>query len=49
MKHARILPGQVHITYPAWNAHALFEGYKRSVDGREYGRPGGVSRNDGHP
>lgn len=34
---SRIRAGQVHINYPAWNAHAPFGGYKRSGNGREYG------------
>ena len=33
----RIRTGQVHINYPAWDAHAPFGGYKRSGNGREYG------------
>ncbi|SOZ16108.1 3-succinoylsemialdehyde-pyridine dehydrogenase [Cupriavidus taiwanensis] len=37
---ARIRAGQVHIDYPAWNAHAPFGGYKRSGNGREYGLEG---------
>ena len=37
---ARIRAGQVHINYPAWNAHAPFGGYKRSGNGREYGIEG---------
>lgn len=37
---ARIRAGQVHINYPAWNAHAPFGGYKRSGNGREYGMEG---------
>ncbi|SOY46099.1 3-succinoylsemialdehyde-pyridine dehydrogenase [Cupriavidus taiwanensis] len=37
---ARIRAGQVHINYPAWNAHAPFGGYKRSGNGREYGLEG---------
>jgi len=36
----RIRAGQVHINYPAWNAHAPFGGYKRSGNGREYGEYG---------
>ena len=36
----RIRAGQVHINYPAWNAHAPFGGYKRSGNGREYGLEG---------
>ncbi|MEO8807658.1 MAG: aldehyde dehydrogenase family protein [Burkholderiaceae bacterium] len=37
---ARIRAGQVHINYPAWNPEAPFGGYKRSGNGREYGREG---------
>ncbi|ULX53899.1 aldehyde dehydrogenase [Cupriavidus taiwanensis] len=37
---ARIRAGQVHINYPAWNAHAPFGGYKHSGNGREYGLEG---------
>ncbi|WCM94942.1 aldehyde dehydrogenase family protein [Acidovorax sp. NCPPB 2350] len=37
---ARIRSGQVHINYPAWNPQAPFGGYKRSGNGREYGREG---------
>lgn len=33
----QIRAGQVHVNYPAWNAHAPFGGYKRSGNGREYG------------
>jgi len=33
----QIRTGQVHINYPAWDAHAPFGGYKRSGNGREYG------------
>ncbi|EIZ81230.1 aldehyde dehydrogenase (NAD(+)) [Novosphingobium sp. Rr 2-17] len=33
----RIRTGQVHLNYPAWDAHAPFGGYKRSGNGREYG------------
>jgi aldehyde dehydrogenase (NAD+) len=37
---ARIRSGQVHINYPAWDGAAAFGGYKRSGNGREYGRHG---------
>jgi len=37
---ARIRSGQVHINHPAWNPEAPFGGYKRSGNGREYGREG---------
>jgi aldehyde dehydrogenase (NAD+) len=36
----RIRSGQVHINYPAWDPTAPFGGYKRSGNGREYGREG---------
>jgi len=36
----RIHSGQVHINYPAWDPTAPFGGYKRSGNGREYGREG---------
>jgi aldehyde dehydrogenase (NAD+) len=36
----RIRTGQVHINNPAWDPHAPFGGYKRSGNGREYGRFG---------
>lgn len=35
-----IRTGQVHLNNPAWDAHAPFGGYKRSGNGREYGRFG---------
>ena len=34
---ACIRAGQVHINYPAWDGAAVFGGYKRSGNGREYG------------
>src|SRR3569833_1962623 len=34
----RIRAGQVHINYPAWSAYAPFGGYKKSGNGREYGK-----------
>jgi len=37
---ARIRSGQVHINHPAWNPEAPFGGYKRSGNGREYGKEG---------
>ena len=37
---ACIRSGQVHINHPAWNPEAPFGGYKRSGNGREYGREG---------
>lgn len=38
---ARLLrSGQVHINYPAWDAHAPFGGYKQSGSGREFGLEG---------
>ncbi len=37
---ARIRSGQVHINHPAWDGAAAFGGYKRSGNGREYGRHG---------
>jgi aldehyde dehydrogenase (NAD+) len=37
---ARIRSGQVHINHPPWNPEAPFGGYKRSGNGREYGREG---------
>ena len=36
----RIRSGQVHINNPAWDPMAPFGGYKRSGNGREYGRDG---------
>ena len=36
----RIRAGQVHINYPSWRPDALFGGYKRSENGREYGQYG---------
>ncbi|MFO1425736.1 MAG: aldehyde dehydrogenase family protein [Steroidobacteraceae bacterium] len=36
----RIRAGQVLINYPAWDPFAPFGGYKRSGNGREYGRQG---------
>jgi aldehyde dehydrogenase (NAD+) len=36
----RIRSGQVHINSPAWDPIAPFGGYKRSGNGREYGREG---------
>jgi aldehyde dehydrogenase (NAD+) len=36
----RIRSGQVHINYPAWDPTAPFGGFKRSGNGREYGREG---------
>ena len=35
-----IRSGQVHINYPAWDAHAPFGGYKQSGSGREFGLEG---------
>jgi aldehyde dehydrogenase (NAD+) len=37
---SQIRAGQVHINYPAWDGAAAFGGYKRSGNGREYGRFG---------
>jgi aldehyde dehydrogenase (NAD+) len=37
---ARIRSGQVLINHPAWDPFAPFGGYKRSGNGREYGRHG---------
>lgn len=37
---SQIRSGQVHINYPAWDGAAAFGGYKRSGNGREYGRFG---------
>jgi aldehyde dehydrogenase (NAD+) len=36
----RIRTGQVHLNNPAWDPMAPFGGYKRSGNGREYGREG---------
>jgi len=36
----RIRAGQVHVNYPEWSAFAAFGGYRRSGNGREYGRAG---------
>lgn len=36
----RIRAGQVHVNYPDWSAYAPFGGYRRSGNGREYGRAG---------
>ncbi len=36
----RIRAGQVHLNSPAWDPEAPFGGYKRSGNGREYGREG---------
>ncbi|MDE2489036.1 MAG: aldehyde dehydrogenase family protein [Alphaproteobacteria bacterium] len=36
----RIRSGQVHVNSPAWDPSAPFGGYKRSGNGREYGREG---------
>ena len=37
---SQIRAGQVHINYPDWDPNAPFGGYKRSGNGREYGREG---------
>ncbi len=36
----QIRAGQVHLNAPDWDPHAPFGGYKRSGNGREYGREG---------
>jgi aldehyde dehydrogenase (NAD+) len=36
----RLRTGQVHINHPAWDPYAPFGGYKRSGNGREYGKFG---------
>ncbi len=36
----QIRAGQVHLNAPAWDPNAPFGGYKRSGNGREYGREG---------
>ncbi|GLS20251.1 aldehyde dehydrogenase [Labrys miyagiensis] len=36
----QIRTGQVHLNYPDWDPNAPFGGYKRSGNGREYGREG---------
>ena len=36
----RIRSGQIHINHPAWDPFAPFGGYKRSGNGREYGKHG---------
>ena len=37
---AELRAGRVQINHPAWNTAAPFGGYKRSGNGREYGRWG---------
>lgn len=37
---SRIMSGQVHLNYPAFDPHAPFGGYKQSGNGREYGTEG---------
>ena len=37
---AQIRAGQVHLNAPDWDPHAPFGGYKRSGNGREFGRDG---------
>ena len=45
----QIRSGQVHLNYPDWDPNAPFGGYKRSGNGREYGRRGHgrISRDQG--
>jgi aldehyde dehydrogenase (NAD+) len=37
---SQIHAGQVHLSYPAWDPHAPFGGFKQSGNGREYGLEG---------
>jgi aldehyde dehydrogenase (NAD+) len=40
MVAGQIRSGQVHLNHPDWDPNAPFGGYKRSGNGREYGREG---------